>query len=85
MKWITKLYEIDDKMYTYKIPIIRIIGSLLVIIGVSVFRFTRKIEGVLANAILTPIIIIFIIGAVLCLFTSLAQCIQVSYNRKMKK
>ena len=85
MKWLAKLYEIDDKMYTYKVPVIKILVSLLIIIGVSVFRFTRKIEGVLANAILTPVIIILIIGAVLCLFTSLAQCMQVSYNKKMKK
>ena len=79
------MFELNLSQRSYKSPLLRIFGSLLVMLVVCTVRFSITIPNPIVNiAVSLPILIIMILS-VLCLFIAAVECLQVGDNRKKDK
>ena len=79
------IFELNLSQTSYKSPVIRIVVSLLIMIGLVLLRLSVTIPNVVLNMVISALILIIIIMSVLCFFIAAVECLQVGENREKKK
>ena len=85
MKFFKLLFDLDLYRTSFKIPIIKIVCSALVILAVSILRLSFTITNPTLNITISLASIILLVAAVLCLFIGAVEALQVGQNKKNKK
>lgn len=85
MKWFVKLFEINERLESFKIPAIKIIACVLIMMGVSLFMLMSNIPPSALTVVLTILSVAIIGVSIIVLFTAMAECLQVSQNIKNKR
>ena len=85
MKWFVKLFEINERLESFKIPALKIIACVLIMMGVSLFMLMSNIPPSALTVVLTILSVAIIGVTIIVLFTSMAECLQVSQNIKNKR
>ncbi len=82
MNFLKSLFELNLYRKSFKVPLMKIIGSALVLLIVSVFRLSVTITNLPLNLFVSFICIALVIMAILCLFIAAVEALQVSQNKK---
>ncbi len=88
MKQFLQYFNFFDPNLTlrsYKSPVIRILVSALVMVGVCVFRLSVTLTNKAVNIIVSILCLAIMVLAVLCFFVAAVEALQVGENRRKDK
>ncbi len=85
MKWFFKLFEINERLESFKIPALKIAGCVIIMLAVCLFMLLVEIPPSALTVVLTIVSVLIIGVSVIVMFTAMAECLQVSQNIKNRR
>ena len=79
------LFELNLYQKSYKSPLIRIFGSLAVMLVVCAIRLSIKITNIPLTILVTAVMLGIMVLAIICFFIAAVECLQVGHNKKIQK
>ncbi len=79
------LFDLNLYYTSFKIPLIKLFSSAIVLAVVTILRLSFTITNPTLNITLSLGAIVLMVASVLCLFVSAVEALQVSQNKKNMK
>ena len=82
MNFLKMLFDLNLYRKSFKVPILKIVGSALVMLIVCALRISFTIKNPTLNISISLVAIIITVASIMCLFVGAVEALQVSQNKK---